>query len=539
MKYKLALTLTLLAALIINSCGDKITRPHENTFQGASVYLDDVTIHGMNPATETNEQILANGDMESWTEIDSVTYSLDDWQTDIDSITVERDTLIKHDGQFSAKLTWTSTIDQTFLSEPIAIVPDSVYTCSLYVYDDANTGMAQIIIQWNNGQKFTITNSSNGADWTLYTFSRIAPHDADSMQIGVSLQDVVSGLSDTLYIQLNPAWDDSTGYSFNNPGKLIVGRDTYIYVCDTGNDRIVRLDAAGTEYESYSVPHPTGVTQDELLRLLVTNGTNNIYKIDVGPDAVNSDAVICYSGSRAVDSTLIFDEFPNFVFTDISALPGAGKIYLACGYDPMMDATGQVFAFQNFVTIAANTDTLIDGATRETGNIILDPVIDYGTGVGYADHPNGLTAFTRSSNLYLLTTQDSSSFKTQMMSYYENEYYHIEFFQPSIIPGGDNDIYTTSYRWIVPNAATIDSSGNIYVITSPDTLSNPAQYSAYKFDPTGHIKEEWGLYGSGVGEMKFPRGIAYDNFADRRTIYISDSGNNRILRFKLSTDIER
>jgi hypothetical protein len=301
----------------------------------------------------------------------------------------------------------------------------------------------------------------------------------------------------------------------------------------------VRLDAAGTEYESYSVPHPIGVTQDELLRLLVTNGTNNIYKIDVGPDSENSEAVICYSGSRAVDSTLIFDEFPNFVFTDISALPGAGKIYLACGYDPLMDATGQVFAFWNSVPIAANTDTLIDGATRETGNITLDPVIDYGTGVGYADHPNGLTAFTRGSTLYLLTTQDSSSFKTQMMSYYKNVYYHIEFFQPSIIPGGDNDIYTPSYRWIVPNAATIDSSGNIYVVTSPDTLSSPAQYSAYKFDPTGHIKEEWGLYGSGVGEMKFPRGIAYDNFADRRTIYISDSGNNRILRFKLSTDIEQ
>jgi sugar lactone lactonase YvrE len=345
-------------------------------------------------------------------------------------------------------------------------------------------------------------------------------------------------LSDTVYVQLNPAWDSDQGYDFSNPGKLIVGRDTYIYVCDTGNDRIVRLDAAGTVYQEYSVPHPTGITQDELLRLLVVNHTRNIYKIDVGPGG-DGQPVICYSGSRAADDSLIFDDYQDFVFTDISALPGAGKVYLASGCDTLLDATGQVYAFWNSVPMAENTDTLIDGAVRETGNSTLDPVVDYGTGVGYADHPNSITSFIRNNNLYLLMTQDSSSFKTQLMSWYVNTYYQVEYFQPAILPGGENDLYADQYLGIRPNAACTDSSGNIYVVVSPDTVSGDSTFSAYKFGPMGELKERWGLFGANDGELNFPRGIAYDNFADRRTVYISDSGNNRILRFMLSTDIER
>jgi hypothetical protein len=38
--------------------------------------------------------------------------------------------------------------------------------------------------------------------------------------------------------------------------------------------------------------------------------------------------------------------------------------------------------------------------------------------------------------------------------------------------------------------------------------------------------------------MRAPGGITYDIYGDRRTVYIADTGNNRILRYKLSTDLE-
>ncbi len=40
-------------------------------------------------------------------------------------------------------------------------------------------------------------------------------------------------------------------------------------------------------------------------------------------------------------------------------------------------------------------------------------------------------------------------------------------------------------------------------------------------------------------QMSSPGGITYDIFGDRRTVYVADTGNNRILRYKLSTDLEQ
>jgi hypothetical protein len=43
---------------------------------------------------------------------------------------------------------------------------------------------------------------------------------------------------------------------------------------------------------------------------------------------------------------------------------------------------------------------------------------------------------------------------------------------------------------------------------------------------------------TGASIFNSPAGITYDIYGDRRTVYIADTGGNRILRFKLSTDLE-
>lgn len=352
-------------------------------------------------------------------------------------------------------------------------------------------------------------------------------------------------LSDTFYIQLNPPWDAANGYNFSNPGKIIVGIDTYLYVCDTDNDRVVRLDAAGTEYESYTVPHPIGITQNELLQLQVVNGTGNIYKIDVGPGG-DGQAVITFSADNSPGADSMLTE--NFIFTDISDMPTNDKTYLACGYDNLIDGTGQVYFLVGTAEIVENSDLLapvkfpVQGADPEAPDSASNPIVDYGTGVSYTDHPNGITAFLSSAGLYLLTTQDSSSFKTQLLNWYANSYYHVAYFEAAITPGSGTDLYIEDNLNISPNAATVDLTGNIYIVCFPDT-ANGDSTCAYKFGPSGEFLETWGLPGvdsvdAAAGKLNNPRGIAYDSFADRRTVYISDSGNNRILRFKLSTDIE-
>ena len=45
---------------------------------------------------------------------------------------------------------------------------------------------------------------------------------------------------DTVYVQLKPAWE-----GFNQPQDMIIGREPFIYVADTYNDRIVMMNLNG------------------------------------------------------------------------------------------------------------------------------------------------------------------------------------------------------------------------------------------------------------------------------------------------------
>ncbi|MDZ7262833.1 MAG: 6-bladed beta-propeller, partial [candidate division KSB1 bacterium] len=72
-----------------------------------------------------------------------------------------------------------------------------------------------------------------------------------------------------------------------------------------------------------------------------------------------------------------------------------------------------------------------------------------------------------------------------------------------------------------------DNQGNIYVI---DAGSD----SLFKFTSTGKELHSFGGTGSGEKQFKNPHGVAHFN----KTLYVADTGNDRIVRFKLSTDID-
>ena len=54
------------------------------------------------------------------------------------------------------------------------------------------------------------------------------------------------------------------------------------------------------------------------------------------------------------------------------------------------------------------------------------------------------------------------------------------------------------------------------------------------FKSSGAERQIFGELGSGEKQGKRPMGVAYFN----KTVYVADTGNNRIVRFKLSTDIQ-
>src|ERR1035437_7134864 len=69
---------------------------------------------------------------------------------------------------------------------------------------------------------------------------------------------------DTSYVPVNPAWE-----GFNNPQAILVGKEPFIYVCDTDNNRIVMINTAGTQLGEISIKKPIAIAQDYRLNLLV------------------------------------------------------------------------------------------------------------------------------------------------------------------------------------------------------------------------------------------------------------------------------
>ena len=66
-------------------------------------------------------------------------------------------------------------------------------------------------------------------------------------------------LTDTVYVAVQPIWTGADGLDFSRPYGVSIGYDRTVYVCDTENDRIVRLTLEGEFIESYSVPFPVAV----------------------------------------------------------------------------------------------------------------------------------------------------------------------------------------------------------------------------------------------------------------------------------------
>jgi DNA-binding beta-propeller fold protein YncE len=96
-------------------------------------------------------------------------------------------------------------------------------------------------------------------------------------------------------------------------------------------------------------------------------------------------------------------------------------------------------------------------------------------------------------------------------------------FYPSI--DGDIDILRLN-RFQSPQGVTFDPSGNLYVVDSQSD-------SLYRFSSRGIEHYSFGGMGSGERQFQQPSGVAFFD----KTVYVADAGNNRICRFKLSTDL--
>jgi DNA-binding beta-propeller fold protein YncE len=340
----------------------------------------------------------------------------------------------------------------------------------------------------------------------------------DKFDIEEATSSISSGstdnIGDTVYIQQSPDW---TG--FNKPKDMIYGKDQFLYVADTDNDRIVMLNIAGQVLGEKSIKNPIAIAQNFKLELFVVaefdtvlNDQNltfsAIYRIDlVGTGHILNNAKI----ERLLPQDQNIDPFA-FNRTD--------RFYT--GICTFYDNT--VFVSRTGPSNSNPVDrdnSILKLSFPQSGSISISRIPGLepeGTGILSANKISSLTSFTTRSTDIILTLIGDNSFKVQWLEFLRTA--DFEGYRTKL--GAFSSDLMTVNKFGLPQGTTLDDANNIYVADSEKD-------SVFKFNTFGDELESFG----GTEIMSSPHAVAYHD----RTLYVLDTDNNRILRFILSTEV--
>ncbi|MFQ5751033.1 MAG: NHL repeat-containing protein [bacterium] len=315
------------------------------------------------------------------------------------------------------------------------------------------------------------------------------------------------------------AWGaDALQIDLNAPEDIFTGLDRLLYVADTGNDRVIMLDKAGrVQGISKAIAHPMAIGQDSQLNLLIVNGSNFVFRIDL----VDHNHLIAEASIDTVAAAV-----SSSSFTGVTAFGATGVFY---------------------VTDINKNRILKFDETDQT----LKPVIFPGTGVGTSNAPTGITSFLiPTGNLTSILNEQGFIF-TQVGEVFKLQWLSggnvLPSFSPIISPSDNVDFFNhfkeDSRDGIIdfmPEDVAVDNSQRIYVIDSKAD-------SVFVFNRNGEFLKDrneisilsFGGTGSGEKQFRNPKGIAYLDVDDDQVLYVADTGNNRIVRFKLSSDFDQ
>lgn len=323
---------------------------------------------------------------------------------------------------------------------------------------------------------------------------------------------------DTVYVLQNPVW---TG--FNHPQAVIVGNEPFIYVADTDNDRIVMLDLIGRVIGySQRIRRPVALTEDKRLQLLVCAQFDTLLPGRATPTTFGAlYRIDLVSGSHNINSVKprrVFFEPGDSTrrFAGIAAL--YNNQYYVCRNGPKNELTR--LDRDNAILLFSASDQLLTPMTT-----------------GFSPDGTGLLSISELSAVATPPSSKTSEFVFCQTG--DRTFYKVQWIQ-IVAVGQTTDIVSKFYpsvdgsvdllrlnRFAKPVGMTLDPAGNVYVV---DAVKD----SLFRFSSRGIERYSFGGSGSKAGQFREPYGVAFFD----KTIYIADRGNNRIVRYKLSSDLQ-
>lgn len=313
---------------------------------------------------------------------------------------------------------------------------------------------------------------------------------------------------DTVYIKLNPEWP-----GFNHPEDIIIGREPLVYVADTDNDQIIMLNLDGQRLGSKTIKHPVAIAQDYTLNLLVCGQFDTlgqtfsaVYKIDL----VASNHDLESAPVKRILPQLADLNRPDRKYTGVTVFYDNSYLIARTGPNNsnLIDPDNSLLKY--VVKNNGTKDSLIGRVP------LLDP---NSTGILSVNKVSSVKSFNKRNYDIVINLVGENSFKTQWFRYVTSQ--DFTGYENNLTPAA-NDIMAPGF-FITPQGSELDASGNIYVAES-------TKDSVYKFNSFGD--ELIGFGGPSI--FSEPFALAFFD----KILYVADRGNNRILRFQLSTDIQ-
>ena len=320
-------------------------------------------------------------------------------------------------------------------------------------------------------------------------------------------------VTETTYVQQSPVWNQ-----FNKPEAVLLGREPLIYVCDTKNNRVVQLDLAGGEIGSIEVTNPRAIAQDYNFDLLViADTTSNIFtdtlSILYRIKLVQIGGVI----SNASLLPLMRSDYATPLSSRRRKFTGVG-VYSDNSY--IITRTGP----DNTSSLDPDNALLrVTGINSVTSVTPLGGFQPTGNGIYSIDKMSAITTFNNNLTNFIITRNSVDfGFKVEWFEFDDVK----GTYNPRYLPGDNVDLLNKQLG--TPVGICLDPSNNIFVVDN-------ARDSLYKYTSLGKYKNEsFGGTGNGVKQLNNPNGVSFFN----KVLYIADTGNDRIVRYKLSTDLQ-
>jgi len=321
-----------------------------------------------------------------------------------------------------------------------------------------------------------------------------------------------ANVNETLYVQQSPTWNQ-----FNQPEAVLLGREPLIYVADTKNNRIVQMDLSGMEIGSLTINNPRAIAQDYNFDLLVIGdsaitGSNDtlsiLYRIklvEIGGIISNASLIPLIRSDYATPLTSRKRKFNGVgVFSDNSYIVTRTGPDNASALDP----DNALLKIRGINSVSSVTNL---SGFQVTGN-----------GVYSIEKVSAITTFNNELTDFIITRNTTDfGFKIGWFMYDNNK----GTYDPKFLPEDNVDILSKQIG--TPVGVCVDNNKNVFIVDNTND-------SLYKYTNAGKFKKEsFGGTGSGENQLRNPRGVSIFN----KVLYIADTGNNRIVRFKLSTDL--